>query len=182
MKKLTSYLALFTIAIAIVACGGSEASLQKYYIDSQDDKNFISVDVPASILTLQEDVEPEVKEAYKSLKKMNVLAFTKNDTNEAEYAIEKEKVKKILKNSKFTELFRMNDKGRSVVIKYEGDDDSMDEVIVYAADKDQGFALVRVLGDKMTAEKMLKLTESIKDVDSDNIGIKQLEGFFKKKS
>ena len=76
----------------------------------------------------------------------------------------------------------MNDKGRSVVIKYEGDDDSMDEVIVYAADKDQGFALVRVLGDKMTAEKMLKLAESIKDVDGDNVGIKQLEGFFKKKS
>ena len=109
MKKLANYIVLITIAIASISCG-SEASLQKYYIDSQDNKNFISVDVPASILTLQEDAEPEVKEAYNSLKKMNVLAFTKNDTNAAEFTIEKEKVKKILKNSKFTELFRMKDK------------------------------------------------------------------------
>lgn len=181
MRKLTTYIALVAIALASVACG-SEASIQKYYIDSQDNKNFISVDVPASIITLQDDVEPEVKEAYNSLKKMNVLAFTKNDTNAAEYALESAKVKKILKDDKFTELFRMNDKGRSVVIKYEGDDDSMDEVIVYASDKTQGFALVRVLGDKMTADKMMKLAKSIQDVDNNNLGIKQLEGFFKNKS
>jgi len=181
MMKKINYIALVVIAITSVACG-SEASLQKYYIDSQDNKNFISVDVPASILTLQDNIEPEVEEAYKSLKKMNVLAFTKNDTNEAEYAIEKEKIKKILKNNKFTELFRMKDKGRSVVVKYEGDDDSMDEVIVYASDKEKGFALVRVLGDEMTAEKIMKLGESIKDIDSDNVGLKQLEGFIKNKS
>ena len=181
MSKIANYILLVILATASVACG-SEASLQKYYIDSQDNKNFISVDVPVSILKLKDDVEPEVKEAYKSLKKMNVLAFTKNDTNGAEYTIEKEKVKKILKSSKFTELFRMNDKGRSVVIKYEGDDSSMDEVIVYASDKTQGFALVRILGDKMTAEKIMKLGESIKDIDGDNFGLKQLEGFIKNKS
>ena len=56
----------------------------------------------------------------------------------------------------------------------------MDEVIVYASDKEQGFALVRILGDKMTAEKIMKLGESIKDIDSDNFGLKQLEGFIKK--
>ena len=181
MRKLTNYIMLFVVAIAGISCA-SEASLQKYYIDSQDNKNFISVDVPASIITLQDDAAPEVKEAYKSLKKMNVLAFTKNESNTAEYAVEKEKVQKILKSKKFTELFRMKDKGRSVVVKYEGDDDSMDEVIIYASDATQGFALVRVLGDKMTAEKMMKLGNSIKDVDGDNFGLKQLEGFIKNKS
>lgn len=181
MRKLTNYIILLTVAVLGLSCA-SEASLQKYYIDSQDNKNFISVDVPASIITLKEDVEPEVQEAYRSLKKMNVLAFTKNDTNEAEYAIEKEKVSKILKSKKFTELFRMKDKGRSVVVKYEGDDNSMDEVIIYASDATQGFALVRILGDKMTAEKMMKLGESIQNVDNNNLGLKQLEGFFKNKS
>jgi hypothetical protein len=181
MRKLTNYILLITVAIVGISCA-SEASLQKYYIDSQDNENFISVDVPASIITLKDDVEPEVQEAYRSLKKMNVLAFTKNDTNEAEYAIEKGKVNKILKSKKFTELFRMKDKGKSVVVKYQGDDDSMDEVIIYAADAAQGFALVRILGDEMTAEKMMKLGQSIQDVDSNNIGLKQLEGFFKNKS
>ncbi len=181
MKKIATYLVLFAVAIAGVSCG-NQASLQKYYIDSQDNENFIAVDVPASIITLQEDAEPDVQEAYNSLKKMNVLAFTKNDTNAAEYAIEKEKVKNILKSKKFTELFRMKDKGRSVVVKYEGDDESMDEVIIYASDAELGFALVRILGDEMTAEKMMKLGQSIKDIDSESLGMKQLEGFIKNKS
>ncbi len=181
MKKLTNYIILIAIAIATLSCG-SEASLQKYYIDSQENENFISVDVPASIIKLKDDVSPEAKAAYKSLKKMNVLAFTKNDTNLAEYKIENEKVKRILKNDKFKELFRMKDKGRNILVKYEGDDVSMDEVIVYASDKEQGFALVRILGDEMTPEKIMKLGESIKDIDSGNFGLKQLEGFIKNKS
>ncbi len=181
MKKLTNYIVLAVIAIASMACG-SEASLQKYYIDSQDNKNFISVDVPASIIKLKDDIEPEAKEAFKSLKKMNVLAFTKNESNEAEYTIEKAKVSKILKNSKFKELFRMKDKGKSILVKYEGDDESMDEVIVYASDKKQGFALVRILGDEMTPEKIMKLGKSIKDIDSGNVGLKQIEEFIKNKS
>jgi len=180
MKKLTTYIILVSITLASIACS-SEASLQKYYIDSQDDKNFLSVDIPSSIIALKDDVSPEAKEALKSLKKMNVLAFKKSATNEAEFAVEKKKVKAILKNAKFKELMRFNDKGRKVVIKYEGDDDSMDEVIIYATDKTQGFALVRVLGDNMEPGKIMKLVNSINDVDGGNEALKQLEGFFKVK-
>jgi len=181
MKNILNYIAILAIGIMSVACG-SEASLQKYYIDNQDNKNFLSIDIPASIISLKDDVSPEAAEAYKSLKKMNVLAFKKNDSNGAEYEAEKKKVKAILKNDNFIELMRMNDKGRNVVIKYIGDDETIDEVIVYAADKTQGFALVRVLGDDMKPEKIAKLVQSIQDVDDGNFALKQLEGFIKTKS
>ncbi len=181
MKKLGNLVVLAAVTVLFIACAGSEASLQKYYIDSQDNKNFISVDIPASIISLKSDVPAEAKDALASLKKMNVLAFKKNETNGAEYDVEKKKVKEILKSKKFSELMRMKDKGRDVVIKYEGDEDteSFDEVIVYASDKTQGFALVRVLGDDMRPEKIMKLMNSIQDVDNGNVGLKQLEGFFK---
>jgi hypothetical protein len=181
MKKLVNYIILAAIGILSVACG-SEASLQKYYIDNQDNKNFLSIDIPASIISLKDDVSPETAEAYKSLKKMNVLAFKKNESNGAEFEVEKKKVKAILKNDNFIELMRMNDKGRNVVIKYLGDDDAIDELIVYAADKTQGFALVRVLGDNMKPEQIAKLVQNIQDVDSGNFALKQLEGFIKTKS
>lgn len=113
---------------------------------------------------------------------MNVLAFKKNDSNIAEYEAEKKKVNSILKNDSFIDLMRINDKGRNIVIKYLGDDDSIDEVIVYASDKTQGFALVRVLGDDMKPEKIMKLIQSIQDVDGGNMAFKQLEGFIKEKS
>ena len=124
----------------------------------------------------------EAAEAYKSLKKMNVLAFKKNETNGAEYEIEKKKLKTILKNDSFIELMRMNDKGRNVVIKYLGDDNSIDELIVYASDKTRGFAVVRVLGDNMKPDQIAKLVQSIQNVDDGNFAIKQLEGFIKTKS
>jgi len=163
--------------IVSISCG-SEASLQKYYIDSQEDKNFISLDVPASVLKLKEGVAQEDKEALESLKKFNILAFKVDDTNKAQYDTEKQKVKAILKNPKFKELMRAKDKGINFIIKYEGDDELIDEVIVYASDKTKGFALVRVLGDKMDPAKIMKLANNIREVDSD--GFKQLEGLFNK--
>jgi len=176
MKRVIIYVGALLMLIVSISCS-SEASLQKYYIDSQENKNFISLDVPASVLKLKENVTPEEEEALASLKKFNILAFKMDGKNEADYTLEKQKVKTILKNSKFKELMRIKDKGRNIVIKYEGGEDYMDEVIVYASDKEQGFALVRVLGDKMDPAKIMKLANSIKDVDSD--GFKQLEGLFK---
>lgn len=179
MKKLTSIVAGLALVL-MAACAGSEASLQKYYIDSQDNKNFLSVDIPASIIALNDEVPAEAKEALASLKKMNVLAFKKNATNGAEYEVENKKVKEILKSKKFSELMRVKDKGRNMVIKYEGDEDteSFDEVVVYASDKETGFALVRILGDDMKPEKIMKLMNNIKDIDGDGGGLKQLGEFF----
>lgn len=179
MKKLTTIIAAIGLVV-LAACAGSEASLQKYYIDSQDNKNFISVDIPASIIALKDDVPEEAREALSSLKKMNVLAFRKNATNGAEYEVENKKVKEILKSRKFSELMRVKDKGRNIVIKYEGDEntEAFDEVVVYAADNETGFALVRVLGDDMKPEKIMKLMNSIQDVDGGSEGMKQLGEFF----
>ena len=177
MKTTSKIIAFIAFTIVIASCASSP-SLQKYYIDSQDNKNIISIDVPASIISLKDNVSPEVEEALSSLKKFNILAFKKNAGNANEYNVEEQKVKAILKNTKFKELMRIKDKGRNIVLKYEGDDHSMDEVIVYASDKTQGFALVRVLGDNMEPAKIMKLANNISKVDSE--GFKQLEGLFKK--
>lgn len=185
MRRLTSYILSLTIAVGLfTACAGSEASLQKYYIDNQDNENFLSVDIPASVIALKSDVDPEVEEAYKSLKKMNVLAFKKNGSNEAEYQVERKKVKQILKSNRYIELMRIKDKGVNFVIKYEGDEEteSFDEVVVYASEKTKGFALVRVLGDDMTPEKFMKLANSVKDINEGDTSLKQLQEFLNFKS
>ena len=176
MKKTIIYLGALILLMTSISCG-SEASLQKYYIDNQENKNFISADVPASVLKLKDSVTQEEKEALASLKKFNILAFKKDDTNEAEFKLEKQKVKAILKNPRFKELMRIKDKKLNLVIKYEGTDDIMDEVIVYASNKTHGFALVRILGDHMEPAKIMKLANSFSDMNSKDF--KQLEGILK---
>lgn len=178
MNILTKIIAVLALTLLMVGCA-SGPSLQKYYIDNQDNENFISLDIPASVLSLKEDVPPEAREALASLKKFNILAFKKDEGNNAEFKMEESKVKAILKNDKFKELMTVKDKGRNIILKYEGNDDIMDEVIVYASDKEMGFALIRVLGDNMEPAKIMKLANSIGNVDSDSF--KSLEGFFKAK-
>lgn len=176
MKLIAKMMMLVLLATVIVSCA-SGPSLQKYYIDNEGDKNFRQFDIPASVLTLKEDASQESKEALASLKKLNILAFVNDGSNAAAYANEDQKVKAILKNDRFKELMRVKDKGRNIVVKYEGDEETMDEVIVYAKDKTQGFALVRVLGNNMDPAKIVKLANSIGDVEGE--GIKSLEGLFK---
>ena len=144
MKTISKDYSTLTVTLVLVSCASSP-SLQKYYIDSQENKNFLSLDVPASILSLKENVSPEVREALASLKKFNILAFKKDGNNGAEFRSEEQKVKAILKNPKFKELMTVKDKGRNIILKYEGDNDTMDEVIVYASDDTKGLPLVGYL-------------------------------------
>ena len=158
---------MLTLVITIFSCA-SEASMQKYYIDHQDQKSFRAIDIPASVITIKDDASPDAKAAFKSLKKLNVLAFVKNESNVIEFNKEQQNVKTILKDKRYNELMRIKDKGMNLVIKYEGTDDAIDEVYIYASDKDKGFAVVRMLGENMKPEHLAVLMKSIKDIDNDS--------------
>lgn len=161
----------------MVSCD-SNPTLQKYYVDSNENNDFISVDIPASLLSLKnENTSAEVKETLKSIKKVNFLGFQLKDSNKAEFKIEKQKVKEILKNPKYQELFSMGGK-QSVSVKFLGEEDAIDEIIVYGSDKDKGFALVRILGNKMDPSKMMALAEEL-DFEGENGSMKQIESFMK---
>jgi len=178
MKILTKILSLIIMTGLFVSCASSP-SLQKYYIDNESNENFVSFDIPASIIDLKESISKEDREILESFEKLNVLAFVKSESNAAQYKVESQKVKAIIKDSKYQELIRIKDKGRSFVLKYEGDesDTSVDEFVIYVAEKTKGFALIRVLGDNMEPEKMIKLMNQIKNLNSSEM--KKLEGVFK---
>ena len=179
MKRAIIYIATLLLVFVVTLSCGSEASLQKYYIDNQDNKNFTFIDAPASLLQLKGTQTEEEKEAISSIRKFNILAFKKDDTNDAEYKLEKKKIKAILKSARFKELMRIKDKQLNLIIKYEGDEDAktMDEVIIYASNKDNGFAIIRVLGDKMEPAKIMKLANNLSSMNSEDL--KQLENIFK---
>lgn len=176
MKTIAKLLTI-SITILLFASCASSPSVQKYYIDNQDDDDFISIDLPASLVSLKDNASAEAQQTLESIKKLNVLAFVKDSDNEAKYSAENTKVKAIIKDKRYIELISIKDKGRNIVVKYEGDEEDMsiDELIVYANDKSQGFALVRVLGDKMEPGKILKMMNEIGNIDGDSFkGLKDL--------
>ncbi|WP_318344336.1 DUF4252 domain-containing protein [Flagellimonas baculiformis] len=167
------------MAIVLASCS-SQQSLQEYYVDNSENPNFLSIDVPASILKMDGvDLTPTQKEAVESLRKFNLLAFKKNSENEAEFEMEKKKVKEILKGDHFVELMKINSKYGKGVIKYLGDEDAIDEVIIYGDSDDKGFALVRVLGKDMNPAHIMQLMQAIQKSEYKGEGLGEIGDFLK---
>lgn len=167
---------VFGICLTMMSCD-QNPSLQEYYIESQASSNFIAVDIPSSILGLKnEDVSEEVKSTLNSVKKINFLGFQKSEENSEIYLEEQRKVKEILKNSKYRELMRIDSEKKSMQVKYLGEDDAIDEVIIFGSDINLGFAVVRILGNKMDPSKMMALAKEI-DVNDKSASIEQITSF-----
>jgi len=117
---------LMVMTVLLASCA-SEQSLQEYYVDNMENPNFISLDIPASILKMEEvELNNVQKEAIESLRKFNLLAFKKTGDNVADYKAEKAKVAQILKDDEFVELMKINSQFGKGVIKYIGNEDAME--------------------------------------------------------
>lgn len=172
---LKNSIGVLIFSVILMSCA-SAPSLQKYYVDAKENDQFIAVDLPASILQLKnEDVSEDVKETLKTIKKVNLLALQITETNKDFYISEKEKVKKILKNPKYKQLMRVNMGKGNISVNYLGDEDAIDEVIVFGSDNEQGFAIARVIGENMNPADIMEITKEIQ-LDGDSSQLKALEG------
>lgn len=140
----------------------NEPSLQRYFVDHQEDVDFIAVDVPSSLLDKDKvKLDEEELEALKSIKKVNFLALPLNSETKAKFDKESVAIADILNSDSYETLMKFGSNGTKAVLKYQGEEDDIDEVIVFATDQERGLALVRVLGDDMRPEKMVKLAQSV---------------------
>jgi hypothetical protein len=181
MQRTIKYI-LFTFVTALLLVGcNNGVSLQRYFVDNQESTNFTSIDLPVSIVKLDESKLTDVqKEAYGSIKRLNFLGYRFDKSKEADFNTEITKVKTILKDKKYNDLIEFNDKKAKIIVKYLGDDDAADEFIVFASSKELGFGIVRVLGDNMSPEKMMTLADAMRNSDIDSSQLGGIMDFFKK--
>ncbi len=178
MKTITQLLSSLVLLL-FIGCSSTQ-SLQEYYVDSAENPNFISLDLPASILNLEAaDLTESQQTAVQSLRKLNVLAFRKTASNALEYEVEKGKVNAIMKNKDFKELMKLNSEYGKGYVKYLGEEDAIDEVIIYGNSDDKGFALVRVLGKDMNPAYLVQLMQAIQKSDYKGEGLGEIGQFLK---
>ena len=175
MKTLTK-LALALSVVLFVSCDKGQ-TLQEYYVDNQDNPNFMSVDLPMSILGMTKDqMSDEDRATMESIKKVNLLAYPKKDDTETDYEAEKEKLNKILADDKFQVLMKFNQNGMNAKVMYLGEENAIDEVILFGESYERGFGVARILGNNMRPENIIKLMKGMED---NNMGMDQLEDFAK---
>jgi hypothetical protein len=173
--------AIYTIIATVILTGcGDGVSLQRYYVDSQEAKNFISQDIPISMLDVDKsNFTEEQLEAYKSVNKLNFLGYKSSDANLDTFNAEVSKVKAILSDDKYIDLMEFSDKGNKIVVKYIGDEDDADEVVIFGSAKDMGFGIVRILGNDMNPDKMVTLINAMQQANVDENQVQDIMNFFK---
>lgn len=154
-------------AMALVSCDSS-GSLQRYLVDKQDDDKFLKVDIATSLLESDDaDFTEEQREILNTVKKINVVAYPLKGKNAADYDTERQELKDIIDQEKYTLLGSFTSNGTYATMKYLGEEDAIDEVIIFASDAEKGFAVFRLLGDDMKPGQMLKLMNSLDSGDMD---------------
>ena len=156
-------------SLLLIACN-KQMTIQEYYVQKQESDNFIAIDLPASLLKVQEGASQETKETMATIKKLNILAFKKDESNQAEFSNEYAEVKQILKGDNYNELMRMKHENMNIIINYQGDDDAIDEFVLLAGNNDKGFALARVIGKDMKPANIMKMANDMKNIDQEGAG------------
>lgn len=165
---------ILTVLAIFVSCN-QQKTIQTYIVEKQDKPGFMSVDLPMSLIQLNTDKAPlEVKEAYGSIKKVNVLGLPYLNNNEA-YEIEKKAILSILNNSTlYKNLMKMDINGMRISIYYNGDANDINEVIVFGYSKKIGVGVARVIGNHMNPTKITQMAEYLK-IDPNQLNLQQFE-------
>ena len=83
--KATVFTSTLFFLLLLVRCN-SEPSLQKYFFENSEKKDFIALDVSPNILNVDKTkLSTEQNEALNSFDKMNILAFKADPNNQDQF-------------------------------------------------------------------------------------------------
>jgi hypothetical protein len=177
MKFISIYVVL--ALLFLVGCN-SEPSLQKYFVENSENKDFIAVDVSPGILNVDASkLTADQAKALHSFDKMNILAFKRNDKNQAQFEAERSKVNAILKDEKYQQLMKFGSGKDGASVSFVGDDEHINEFVLYANKKENGFAVVRVLGKDMNPTSIMNMISILKESNLDLEQLKPLQEMMK---
>ena len=178
MRLIYCFLAI--CSLILLSCN-SEPSLQKYFVENTEIKNFIILDVSPSILNIDKTkLSAEQNQALQSFDKMNILAFKLNATNQAQFEIERAKVDTILKDVKSQQLMKFGSGKEGASVSFVGSDDHIEEFVLFANKKETGFAVVRILGKDMNPTNIMTMMSVLQSATIDLEQLKPLQEMLKK--
>ncbi|WP_299149704.1 DUF4252 domain-containing protein [uncultured Dokdonia sp.] len=166
-NTIKTVVAAFAVVLTLASCSNKQ-SLQEYYVDNQENGDFILVDVPTSLLGKNvEALSQEQQEVFKTVRKINLMAYQTKSGDTAAMQVERDKVKDILTSDDYEELMKASGDMGQMRLYFKGEEDAIDEVIFFGADDNKGFMLARLLGNDMNIGDMMRMAESLEKSDID---------------
>ena len=122
----------------------------------------------------------EQQQALQSFEKMNILAFKRNPNNTAEFETGRAKLNGILKNPKYQQLMKFGSGKEGASVSFVGTDEHIEEFVLFANQKETGFAVVRVLGKDMNPTHIMNMMSIMQQSKIDLDQLKPLQALMKK--
>ncbi|KAF2518465.1 DUF4252 domain-containing protein [Flavobacterium salilacus subsp. salilacus] len=170
MKKVFFIAGLLLVMLS--SCD-NKPSLQKYFVEKSQTKNFVALDIaPNFVDTDSIKLSADEKAALQSLKKLNILIFENDSLNTQLYKTEQNNVKNLLKDEQYEELMRYGSNNEGVCIYAVGKDVHIDEFVLFMHRQDNGFGVVRLLGDDMNPNNIMTMMQLLQ---KGNLNLEQLE-------
>jgi len=172
--------AIAVVCVLATSCH-SEPTLQKYFVEKSESKEFIAVDLSPTMFNIDKSkLTAEQFKAVETFDRINILAFQVTDSTKAAYEAEKTKVDAILKDEKYQELMHFGSGKDGASVRFVGDENNIDEFVLYANRKENGFAVIRVLGENMDPTSIMTMMMVLKDSKMDMEQLKPLQEMFNK--
>lgn len=156
-------------ALLLVSCQTN--TLQTYMVDAKEDENFISVDFSLKTFVDNFDQLPEdQKEVFKDVSKVNFLGFKKDSANKEDYKAKQEQLTDILSSEySDTQLMSVNKDDSQMSMYADNIEGVVEEIVIYANDPEQGFMVVRLLGDDLNPSNFYKLMQMSDGMNFDSL-------------
>ncbi len=177
MNTIKNIITIIVLSFAFVGCD-TTPTVQEYIVKHQEDERFNYLDISSNILQLKNFTDnAEIDDILKSIHKVNVL--TLKDENKNIYDTESKTIAKIIKDSHYKMLSKIDNKYFRTSISYLGNDDSINELLVFVkVKKEKQLTLIRVLGDQMDVSKISELINNTK-IDKNSNDFSVLNDFIK---
>ena len=158
-----------------------EQGNQKYFVKNTESPKFIALDLASNIIKTDKVALSETeKAALESFEKMNILAFRADSTDVSGYDKEIKEVKAILKDESYQQLMKAGSGNDGAAIYFVGNDDEhIEEFVVLAGKKENGFAVVRVLGNDMNPTHIMNMLSLLQKSQVDMEQLKPLQQLMK---
>lgn len=176
MKIKLAVISLSVLLAATFTSCNEEPTLQSYFVDKQEDNRFVKFDLPSSLITEDSDLlNAEQKEVMQSVRKLNVMAFPikPGDSLKTEYQAEKQMVIDLLAREQYQTLISFGSPNVGASLKFVGETDAIDELVIFASDENRGFAIFRLTGNDMDPEKFVNM---MKDIETGDLDVSQMSG------
>ena len=172
---------LFVSSVILLWSCEDKPTLQKYFVKNTESPKFIALDLASNIIKTDKVALSETeKAALESFEKMNILAFKTDSNDVANYDKEIKEVKSLLKDETYQQLMKVGSGNDGAAVYFVGEDEHIDEFVLLASKKENGFAVVRVLGNDMNPTHILNMLSLLKKSDMNLEQLKPLQELMKK--